>query len=472
MTRTGRGRGNRNGKRVRIDPQPREGNTANQTNSSRVSPTQKAEEQLERGIASRPTELQQLMSYHGKRILKLQRDIFNKKNTYKKMEDNQDYIPRSAKINFQLTFSKETEERDEERTSTLRERAEEAKNLFQTTVKTLIIQAAKEDRATLKYRLWEETAIAMHSITKSHIISGNITGEPCPHTMVHNVLRNCSGDTLIEYYGGMTINDFLTAYIKTHGLATMPAAVEINAVPDDLEAPDRDELLAAAHAATNHVTNRGITRLYKFFMECIHDPWEAFLKQTDLNEKALALKQINAEVIEGQATEDTAMQVDQEVPADRQQLNDLISNKVRAETQKLQKQIKEQSNMLQQLLQANKDASNNDNGNFNRRGQSQPGASNNKKKSGQQSNRKQNNGSRNNNNNRNRNNNRGRSRSRSQSRTNRGRRSSRNSSAGSRADDSDNGSRGGNSSRRPRSSSSNRRSNRRSRNSNNRSNRS
>ena len=446
-------RGNRNGKRVRIDPQPREGNTANQTNSSRVSPTQKAEEQLERGIASRPTELQQLMSYHGKRIIKLQRDIFNKKNTYKKMEDNPDYIPRSAKLNFQLTFSKETEERDEQRTSNLRERAEEAKNLFQTTVKTLIIAAAKEDRDTLKLQLWEETAIAMHSITKSHIIASDLKDDPCPHTMVHNVLRNCSGDTLIEDYGGMNINNFLTAYTKAHGLATMPAAVEINAVPDDLEAPDRDTLMAAAHAATNHPTNRGIARLYKFFMECIHDPWTAFLKQTDLNEKALALKQINAEIIEGQATEATAMQVDQEVPADRQQLNDLISNKVRSETQQMQKQIKEQSDMIQELLKATKDASKNNNGNFNRRGQSQPGASN-KKKSGQQSNSKQNSGSRNNN--RNRNNNRGRSRSRSNSRTNRGRRSSRNSSAGSRADDSDNGSRGGNSNRRPRSSNSNR----------------
>ena len=104
----------------------------------------------------------------------------------------------------------------------------------------------------------------------------------------------------------------------------------------------------------------------------LYHPWHHFLEQNDENHRLLEIKKISNEAIEGKATEATAMLVDNEVPADHQQLNDLITKAVQKATQPLQKQLEQQTRRMNSL-QLN-------DSNFEKRGRS-PGASP-KKKSG------------------------------------------------------------------------------------------
>ncbi len=288
--------------------------------------------------------------------------------------------------------------------------------------------------------------------------------------MAHNVLVNTNANNLLHHCPHR-LDYVLETYKRVHGLNVMPPAVQMVEVTADRETEIDlyNQQMTQNTNAQNHPTNQELGKLYSILMDVLFEPYENFLRQIDLNEKALAINQVTTEVIEGRATEATAMLVDEEVPADRQQLNDLITNKVKAANKPLENQIKEQQKMIQQLIDATqKQLTTSTDGNFNRRGPARPGASG-KKKSGQNSNTKQK-SSNGGNSNRNRNNRRGRSRSRSRGRSRRG--SSRGSSAGSRADDSSKDTRGDRPKGRRRSASSNRRSNRSSRRSNTRNNRS
>jgi hypothetical protein len=57
--------------------------------------------------------------------------------------------------------------------------------------------------------------------------------------------------------------------------------------------------------------------------------WDTYLQRQCDNELSLALKKKAKEVIQTQATEAAAMEIDAEIPAIRQQLQDLIQRKAK-----------------------------------------------------------------------------------------------------------------------------------------------
>jgi hypothetical protein len=93
--------------------------------------------------------------------------------------------------------------------------------------------------------------------------------------------------------------------------------------------------------------------------------WDHYLRQEKDNQLAVSLKKQAKEVMLASHTEDTTMDIDAEIPVDRQKLKDLIRHKARAMVKKMiDSAVEEKLKSMQMPVSKNA-----------RRGQQRPGAS-------------------------------------------------------------------------------------------------
>lgn len=371
-------------KRVRMDPNATNNNNRKRNNtnegksrgnSQKISPTDKAQMELERHIASRPMELQTLMLHHGKEFITLNRAYFNKKNSIKRMNNDADYIPRSAKVELQLSCLKSTNERRSERITELQNQANDAVIAYRAAAKTVIIAAAEADRETLKEDIIELICTICYNITKAHIAS---RGQTCdPTTKLRSLFANHNTRKLAEFFNYTGVQ-FFERYKTVHNMQVLPEAVVIPEIDADAPNYERAAQMEAAHNAQQNVANLHNDELLDLLESVLYHPWKAFLAQSDENQRLLEIKKVSTAAMETRAADAAAMLIDQEMPADRQQLKDLIANAIKQATEPLQLQIAEQHKQLQHLSSSPQKS--------NRRGPPSRGASD-KKKSNQPSNR-------------------------------------------------------------------------------------
>jgi hypothetical protein len=93
--------------------------------------------------------------------------------------------------------------------------------------------------------------------------------------------------------------------------------------------------------------------------------WDHYLRQEKDNQLAISLKKQAKEVMLSSHTEDATMDIDAEIPADRQQLKDLIRHEARAMAKKMiDSAVEEKLKAMQMTVSKNAG-----------RGQQRPGAS-------------------------------------------------------------------------------------------------
>ena len=107
---------------------------------------------LKLAVASLPTSLQPLILHFGNKIITERCKRYAKKSIMQRMEQDTSYVPRSAKAtDFKITLSTCAKE-DEERVSFLEQQIQQAKDSYESSLKTVIeecisleIQAAKKN---------------------------------------------------------------------------------------------------------------------------------------------------------------------------------------------------------------------------------------------------------------------------------------------------------------------------------------
>ena len=115
-------------------------------------PTKAAKDALELAVASLPTSLQPLILHFGNKIITARCKRYAKKSIMQRMEEDTSYVTRSAKAtDFKITLSTGAKE-DEERVSFLEQQIKQAKDSYESSLKTVIeecfaleIQAAKKE---------------------------------------------------------------------------------------------------------------------------------------------------------------------------------------------------------------------------------------------------------------------------------------------------------------------------------------
>ena len=353
-------------KRVQIDETNNEEATTSSSNKSdKVSPTSKAKLELERRIASRPMDMQSHMKSLGLEILNHRRDHFNKKNIVKKMEEDASYIPQSARNKFTIEFSEATKARAPQRITELEAQAKAAVDAYQAAAKLVIIATCKEERTTHLHQIQDSICKAIFQITKTHLASIGIT-DCNPHKMVANLFAHVNLVPLVESVPAMNRNQLLNKYKTYHSLAEMPDPIHIPADPQgEVTEEEASQIREAQYTAVQDPSFAQIQDLLEKLQAVIKEPWRAFLEQHDENQRLLAVRKVSSELIENQATDATAMLVDNEAPINSQQMQDIIAQAVKKATQPLQQQLNQQHNQLQ-ALQRPSSSKNNQRGSNNR----------------------------------------------------------------------------------------------------------
>ena len=186
--------------------------------STPSSPTKAAKDALEMAVVSLPTSLQPLILHFGHKIITARCKRYAKKSIIQRMEKDTSYVPRSAKAtDFKITLSAGAKE-DEERVSFLEQQIQQAKDCYESSLKSVIeecialeIQAAKTEESQLIMDLFPAIGKAIQQLQ----------GTDCnEHLQTVNALKMTP--TLLQYGPIGNIINFLHFYQNHHTLDEVP----------------------------------------------------------------------------------------------------------------------------------------------------------------------------------------------------------------------------------------------------------
>ena len=186
--------------------------------STPSSPMKAAKDALDMAVASLPTSLQPLILHFGNRIITAHCKRYTEKSIMQQMEQDTSYVPRSAKAtDFKMTLSTGGKE-DEERVSFLEQQIQQAKDSYESSLKTVIeecialeIQAAKKEESQLVMDLFPAIGKAIQQLQ----------GTECSeHLQIVNALKMMP--TLLQFGPIGNIINFLHFYQNHHTLDEIP----------------------------------------------------------------------------------------------------------------------------------------------------------------------------------------------------------------------------------------------------------
>jgi hypothetical protein len=307
-------------KRIRFVTQKDNGEQAVKT------PTVLAESFIRSSVASLQPTLATIIEKLGKEHLVLLGLHDGKKSTLKKMEDNTDFIPRSARIDFKISGSKRAERSAE--FITLTEETSTMVDEFRKKLRGQIIKALKIEVNSMEDEMRDHLLKAIRLIAKSFMIVNKNTGDV---DFKVNTLMAFFSVSLTKHCP-MTLLQFQELYKKVHDLETFPPSAPTGTNPMDNQpdiVPDDIDILN--------------TTLESVFVTT----WDNYKEQQAKNTVALELKKLSAGYFTDRDTATAVAAVDLEPAADKPELKALIRKETKAEHLILRQEI---NNLKQQIV--------------------------------------------------------------------------------------------------------------------------
>ena len=196
------------------EPEEEQETSTTPPRSTPSSPMKAARDDLELVVASLPTSLQPLILHFGNKIVTARCKPYAKKSIMQRMEQDTSYVPRPANAtDFKITLSTGAKE-DEERVSFLEQQIQQAKDSYESSLKTVIeeyialeIQAAKKEESQLIMDVFLAIGKAIQQLQ----------GTECnEHLQTLNTLKMMP--TLLQYGPNANIINFLHFYQTHHTL--------------------------------------------------------------------------------------------------------------------------------------------------------------------------------------------------------------------------------------------------------------
>ena len=230
------------------------------------------------------------------------------------------YIPKSAKASdFKITLSKGASE-DGERVSFLEQRIQQAKYIYESSLKNVIEECITLETTALQsqenntiYSLLPLLAEAVHTMEgiKTDVHQKVITLLYLDNSFLSHTTSTSRESSISSYCAHHNLDTTLSPLI--HPLTnTYTAAAE----------RDKEQLL---HTKSLQLPDNKGLQTFRKTGECIIImPSVSFEKQIEENNKEIILKTLSTEIILVKTTEDTTMKLDAEGGASFEQLQDLI----------------------------------------------------------------------------------------------------------------------------------------------------
>ena len=314
----------------------------------------------------------------GESNLDLLHKMITKMNQFKKMDDDQDYIPRSANlINFEFRVTKEVENHDE--FLVIKADTDQLMSEFKGAIKLKIMQALQLECRLLREKFYENVCTNMHLMVQAQLITDQSNLDP------HKIVSTCLFYYFTELFDhtDLTIDELNATYKKTHGLPVFPFAIETPAgatngmvLEDTVTEEDEGALTAMKNKDLCHPS-------LQLIRGALMRPGAAYFAREDAIKIDISLKKLlNTDTLE-EATEATKVRLDAETSVDSELLEELVKKKVASKTKNLNAEIGQLKKQMAELTK--KKPTGNTTPGTKKSGRGQPatkGASKNKKKSG------------------------------------------------------------------------------------------
>ena len=332
-------------KRVRIDPTVSD-------DAGKTSPLSLANDHVSKHVASLHSDLAAILSRLAKTHLKALTKLRHRRSVITKMEQDNDFVPRSARVDFKLNCSKAAEQDPE--FPGLKDECQRLITEFHSKLKAQILQAAKIEAKLALVDAQKSFTNALQLSTKAFLVAHRQEDEIQTEKMVSTIISNYSGELL--KYLDITEDDFKLLYQTTQGVVALPApypgrhyntqALSQSTVTEDSESivltgqiPGFEHYARRVAPVRQNTAEYSASSLKRILESVFVTSWDIYLKQAQHNETVLALKKLATEHFSSKATENAAMEIDMEPPASRELLQSLINDAVAKKSKKLQTEL-------------------------------------------------------------------------------------------------------------------------------------
>ena len=269
-----------------------------------------------------------ILSRLGVEFLVCLHKLSTKTNQAKKFEDDPDLIPKSARIKFALKANKLVEQ-DAEYIRLAGDTASIVTQ-FQNALRDKILEVTKLEIAALKKVTVETYATHIKLAIQASLVCESDSDTTDVEKYIHTILH-LYGDRLLAPIE-TTPSSFKEIYCRKHALARFPP-------PFLTEMPEHGDRARAANLPPQRVLQL-LPKLWRTLETIFVIPWTQYLDVVDRTKKNLELKKLNENFFNSKSTDDAAMLVDAEPPADPEIMQDLIQRQVSVATKHLTDDIK------------------------------------------------------------------------------------------------------------------------------------
>lgn len=331
-------------KRTRIDPTA---HVMDQSTTEQAKPVQQAPKALayafvKSHISSLHPQVASIVERFAIKHIDLLVKHANKANQSTKLTENDEFIPRSARIKFEFHMSDTASESDKFKTLNT-----ETQNLilaFQQTLKAQVVKAIEIEASTFLLEIQTNFVEAVKHISKAFLVLESPLKNTHDVDTTVNHLMTSHGLTLLKYTS-MTMPEFRTLYNTLHDAPSMlneptherTAMVIINPYTQS----------QSQGAPLTQSDDRPSTQPIKRAMEAVFvTAFSQYSDQVKKNQISLQLQAYATEVFTDASTKAASDLLDKEPSADQETLHQLISKATAAAVADLTTQVKSLTDRL------------------------------------------------------------------------------------------------------------------------------
>jgi hypothetical protein len=302
--------------------------------------------------ASLLPEIQDILNKLGIDYIKLRHRADQKVRRIQKMSSEEEYIPNSARFNFELRVSSDASI-DPDFVS-LQDETNALLLQIRLDLKQKVIQAASIDLKVFKAQAANSLASGLHILAKTLLIASG-TPDLNPHKFVNTLLDRNHESILLHL--DENLDSFRNLYKTKNAVAILPnpfpqiindtrggtvaMAATLQAVNTHLftQPPAPAPFAHQAHPPADQLHENKVVNMFRIADAIFIQAWKIFLDATLAQERRLALKKINQDLLTTAATEDAQMDIDCQPTLDSHTINDLVNKKTSQQTKPMKADI-------------------------------------------------------------------------------------------------------------------------------------
>ena len=345
-------------KRLRINATARPFSTSEteQAPSQQKAPKALAVAFVKSHAASLQPQVASILERLGTNHINLLSKRYQKEVQIIKMETNKDFIPRSARIDFQFHMTKQAVSTPE--FQLLKTQTETEINKFRTFLKKQVITAIKIKQSVLTNQIQDDFCQSLEHIVHTFLTANSIS---INSTNIKSTMDLVLNDTTLFKHCNLTKLTFLQRSLKSNTTSPDPEPMDHSdslVLQGIIPYPTLDAHTtepALSQDSDNHPNSpdpkiMNVSQsIRQAFKSVFVSAWDQYLDQVKKNQIAQQLAKLNVTVFDGPATEEAANIIAKEPSADRATLDALITEKTKAETKKLSLQIQQLTSKINTL---------------------------------------------------------------------------------------------------------------------------